>query len=84
MCKISRSRPEGVAAMVKDGQGKEGDALMLGLYVAVGVGLGVVVGWWLGKHFGWTTWGPLGGALVGLAAGMYLMIKEAIRINKDL
>jgi len=69
--------------MAKQEQDKRGDAIMLGMYVAVGAGLGYAVGWWLGKTFGWTTWGPVGGALVGLAAGMYLMIKEALRINKN-
>ncbi len=69
--------------MAKGNDGKIGDGMMLGIYLGVGVGLGLLVGTWLGRKFGWTTWGPVGGALVGLAAGMYLMIKEAMRINKD-
>ena len=69
--------------MAKDDNGKAGDGLMLGIYVGVGAGLGLLVGTWLGRKFGWKTWGPVGGAMVGLAGGMYLMIKEAMRINKD-
>ena len=42
-----------------------------------------VVGAWLDKRFGWNGKGVLIGVLVGLAAGMYLMIKDAIRANKD-
>jgi hypothetical protein len=72
-----------VAAMGKQDQDKRGDAMMLGIYVATGLGLGYVIGLWLGNEFGWKTWGPLGGALVGLAGGMYLMIKEGLRINKQ-
>jgi zinc transporter ZupT len=60
-----------------------GDALVLGLYPGVGGVLGYVVGAWLGKKFGWGTNGQLVGVLLGVAAGMYLMIKEAIRLNKD-
>jgi len=68
--------------MAKQDQDRRGDAMMLGLYVAVGAGLGFAVGTWLGRVFGWGTWGPIGGVCVGLAGGMYLMVKEAVRLNK--
>ena len=55
----------------------------IGLQMAVGVCLGVVVGHWLDKRFAWEPWGTVIGASLGLAAGMYLLIKDAIRINKD-
>jgi F0F1-type ATP synthase assembly protein I len=38
---------------------------------------------WLDKRFGWAPKGVIIGSLVGLAGGLYLLIKEAIRINKD-
>ena len=55
----------------------------LGLEVAVGVGLGYLAGRWLDGKFNWAPWGATVGSLVGMAGGMYLLIKEAIRMNKD-
>jgi F0F1-type ATP synthase assembly protein I len=46
------------------------------------VGLGSLVGWWLDKRYQWS-WGMVIGAMIGLAGGMYLLIREAIRMNKD-
>jgi F0F1-type ATP synthase assembly protein I len=60
-----------------------GHFLGMGLQVAVGVVLGLVVGSWLDRKYGWTPKATLIGALLGIAAGMYLLIKEAIRMNKD-
>ena len=51
--------------------------------VLAGVGLGVLVGNWLDRKFGWEPWGLLACTLLGLAGGMYLLIKDAIRMNKD-
>jgi ATP synthase protein I len=56
---------------------------MVGLQVAIGVALGLIVGTWLDKRYGWSPWGSTIGAMVGLAGGLYLLIKEAFRINKD-
>ena len=56
---------------------------MVGLQVAIGVGLGYLVGWWLDKKFGWSPKGVVTGSMIGLAGGLYLLIKDAIRINKD-
>lgn len=60
-----------------------GQYLGLGLEMAVGVGLGYVVGSWLDKKYGWAPWGVLVGSMLGLAGGMYLLIKQALRMNKD-
>lgn len=60
-----------------------GQYLGMGLQMAVGVGLGVLVGTWLDRKYGWSPWGVTVGAMLGLAAGMYLLIKEALRMNKD-
>jgi F0F1-type ATP synthase assembly protein I len=54
-----------------------------GLQIALGVGLGLIVGRWLDKRYGWDPWGVLVGTMLGMAAGMYLLIKDAIRMNKD-
>jgi hypothetical protein len=59
-----------------------GRYLGIGLEIAVGVGLGYFVGSWLDKKYGWH-YGTLVCVMLGLAAGMYLLIKDAIRINKD-
>ena len=60
-----------------------GRYLGIGLEMAVGVALGFFVGSWLDKRYAWHGYGTLGGVMIGLAAGMYLLIKDAIRINKD-
>jgi F0F1-type ATP synthase assembly protein I len=64
--------------------GDDGDksALNLGLYPAVGVCLGLAVGSWLDHHFGWGSKGLITGAVLGMAGGMYLLIKEGMRIGK--
>ena len=59
-----------------------GRAAGLGLQVCVGVVLGVVVGQWLDRRYGWSSTGTIVGAMLGLAAGMYLLIKEALKMNK--
>jgi len=55
----------------------------IGLEIALGVGIGYVVGAWLDRRYGWTPWGVIAGTMIGLAAGLYLLIKEALRMNKD-
>jgi F0F1-type ATP synthase assembly protein I len=54
-----------------------------GLEVGVGMGLGTMVGLWWDKHHGSEPWGLLIGLFVGGAAGMYLLIKDAIKMNKE-
>ncbi|HYE18833.1 MAG TPA: AtpZ/AtpI family protein [Tepidisphaeraceae bacterium] len=60
-----------------------GKYLGMGLEVAVGVILGYLVGNWLDQRNGWSPWGVIVGTMLGIAAGMYMLIKEAIRMNKD-
>lgn len=55
----------------------------IGLQMAVGVGLGIFIGGWLDQKYDWEPWGTTVGCLLGLAGGMYLMIKEALQMNKD-
>ena len=49
----------------------------------LGVSLGYFVGNWFDRHHGTAPWGLLVGVMLGLASGMYLLIKDAIRMNKD-
>lgn len=60
-----------------------GRYLGLGLQMFVGVGLGIVVGTWLGRKFGNESRGVLIGVLVGVAGGMYVLIKDAVAMNRD-
>ena len=70
--------------MPKDSQDQNwGRFLGIGLEIAVGCVLGYFVGNWLDKRFNWHGYGVLAGVMLGLAAGMYMLIKDAIRINKD-
>jgi F0F1-type ATP synthase assembly protein I len=54
-----------------------------GLQIAIGVGLGFAVGHWLDNRYHWASWGALVGCLLGLASGLYLLIRDALRMNKD-
>ena len=60
-----------------------GRHLGVGLQMLVGVALGFFAGNWLDKKYGWSPWGVMVCTMLGLASGMYLLIKDAIRINKD-
>ena len=55
----------------------------IGLQVAVGAGLGALVGSWLDKKYGWSPWGVTVGVMLGVIAGLYLLIKDAMKMNKD-
>jgi len=57
-------------------------ALNYGLYPAVGVLLGMAIGSWLDHKFGWGAKGLLTGAVLGLVSGMYLLVKDALKIGK--
>jgi ATP synthase protein I len=66
-----------------DSETSWGKHLGVGLQMLVGVGLGFVVGNWIDKKYGTDPWGVMVCTMLGLASGMYLLIKDAIRINKD-
>jgi F0F1-type ATP synthase assembly protein I len=69
--------------MADDQNGGWGRGLTFGVEVAVGIALGCLVGNWWDRHHGTGPWGLLIGLLIGCAGGMYLLIKEANRENKD-
>ena len=60
-----------------------GKYLGMGLETAVGVGLGYLVGAWLDRKYHWTPWGVTIGTLLGTAGGLYLLLKEALRMNRN-
>lgn len=68
--------------MPNDADPDWGRYLGLGLQMCVGVVLGLFIGQWLDHRFGWK-YGAIVGALLGMSSGMYLLIRDAIRINKD-
>jgi hypothetical protein len=51
----------------------------LGLEFGLAVGLFLLGGRWLDATLGWTPWGTMLGALLGVAAGMGLLIRAALR-----
>jgi F0F1-type ATP synthase assembly protein I len=67
----------------QDPEMKWGGLAAVGLEVGIGVAVGYVVGHWLDKHYGWESRGAVIGSMLGLAGGLYLLIKQAIRANKD-
>jgi hypothetical protein len=53
----------------------------IGFEVAAGVGVGWLVGYWLKSRYGWNS-APLISMSVGLVAGMYLLIKQALEMSR--
>jgi F0F1-type ATP synthase assembly protein I len=60
-----------------------GQGLAMGFETAVGVAVGYFVGSWLDKRYGWGPWGTVIGAMLGLVAGAYLLIKEVNKMDKQ-
>ena len=65
--------------MPDDKEPKSGHFMGTGLEMAVGVVIGYFVGNWLGNHYGWNPWASVIGAMIGLIAGAYVLIKEVNR-----
>jgi ATP synthase protein I len=60
-----------------------GSLAMVGMEVGIGVALGYFVGRWLDGRYGWGSRGAVTGSMIGLAGGLYMLIKQAIAANKD-
>jgi F0F1-type ATP synthase assembly protein I len=60
-----------------------GKYLGIGLEIAVGVALGYLIGAWVDRRWKSSPWGVLAGTMIGLAGGLYLLIRDAIRMNRD-
>jgi F0F1-type ATP synthase assembly protein I len=72
------------ASTMSDDDGQNwGHGFGMGLQVIAGGALGFFVGSWVDKRFHTGPWGMLIGILLGLAAGMYQLIREGMRMNKD-
>jgi len=60
-----------------------GKYLGIGLEIAVGVALGYLIGVWVDRRWNSSPWGVLAGTMIGLAGGLYLLIRDAFRMNRD-
>jgi F0F1-type ATP synthase assembly protein I len=65
-----------------DNNSNIGRGLAYGLEIAVGAGLGYFAGQWIDRRYRTEPWGMVVCVMLGLAAGMYLLIKDAIRDEK--
>lgn len=69
--------------MAKQDGSNFGKLATVGMEIAVGAGLGALVGTWVDRKWHCDPWGVLIGTFLGIAAGMYLLIKEGINANKN-
>ena len=54
----------------------------LGLEFAVAVALGVGAGYWIDQRWNFSPWCTVVGVFAGFSLGMYIVIKEAKRMEK--
>ncbi len=69
--------------MASDRNSGWGKLTSTGLELAAGIGLGVAIGYWIDQKWNCSPWGLLIGFGVGFVAGLYLLIKDFLRSNKD-
>jgi len=65
-------------------KGDDGDknAGTYGWYPAGGVAVGLLIGTWLDRKYGWHGHAAITGAVIGMIAGLYLLIKEGMKSGK--
>jgi ATP synthase protein I len=69
--------------MAADDGPEWGKFLNTGFEIAAAVGLGCLAGYWIDRKLGSSPWGIVVGTVLGAAAGMYIVIKETMRMNRD-
>lgn len=69
--------------MASDGDRNSGPTLAQGFEIVVGVGLGYLLGSWFDRRFHTAPWGLYVAIMLGCAAGMYQLIRDSMRSNKD-
>ncbi len=69
--------------MPKRSTGPDLSALHLGLEFVGGTLLFAGLGYWLDGRWGTSPWLAVTGGALGLAGGMWLLIKEAMKVNRD-
>jgi hypothetical protein len=62
-----------------DNVGKQMGMLGLGLQLAVTVAIFFAAGWYADEHWGWAPWGKQGLSIFGIALGLYMFVKAAIK-----
>jgi F0F1-type ATP synthase assembly protein I len=55
----------------------------IGIELVAAVAGFTLVGYWWDRHFGTRPWGVLIGALLGLAGGMYNVIRQALAATRE-
>lgn len=53
--------------------------LQIGIQLAVSALAGLFVGYWLDNRFGTSPWCIMAGSTVGIAAGLYYAVRQALR-----
>jgi ATP synthase protein I len=81
---VADERPPSPPEKPEQGRGATGGQDLwkyvgLGTQLAVTVILFVGIGWWLDQRYGWSPWGTLSLGMLGLAAGLYHFVKDALR-----
>ena len=82
---MAEDRPPSPPDKPEQGRGATGGQQDLWKYLGSGSQLAVTVilfvgiGWWLDQRYGWSPWGTLILGMLGLAAGLYHFVKDALR-----
>ena len=55
----------------------------VGLELAVATAGLALVGSWVDRRFGTSPWGTIGGVVIGLAGGLFNLVKESLRAARE-
>ncbi len=56
----------------------------MGVEFAAAFGAFVALGWWVGRHLDWNPWGTLIGAGLGFVGAMYNLIREGLKLQREI